>query len=187
MSAACVRVIHGANDGTFDLEGATVDRVRRSLVDAFNVPEDAIAFVNGEQVDPANYRLACQDTLEFCRQAGVKGAGKKNFTEDDLNKLGFAIVGDQAVPIEDAFPDDFYAELRANWPDSSAFKPLAETGRVSKGSYPERFVLQGVHMILDGDHQRPWQEGEKRVSRLVFIGRNLPEEKLRTGFESCVA
>jgi G3E family GTPase len=51
----------------------------------------------------------------------------------------------------------------------------------------ERFVFQGVHMILDGDHQRPWQDGEKRSSRLVFIGRNLPEEKIRKGFESCVA
>jgi G3E family GTPase len=48
-------------------------------------------------------------------------------------------------------------------------------------------VFQGVHMILDGDHQRPWREGEQRNSRLVFIGRNLPEEKIRTGFESCVA
>jgi G3E family GTPase len=51
----------------------------------------------------------------------------------------------------------------------------------------ERFVFQGVHMILDGDHQRPWQASEKRVSRLVFIGRNLPQEKIRKGFEGCVA
>jgi G3E family GTPase len=51
----------------------------------------------------------------------------------------------------------------------------------------ERFVFQGVHMILDGDHQRPWQAGEKRVSRLVFIGRNLPQERIRKGFEGCVA
>jgi len=51
----------------------------------------------------------------------------------------------------------------------------------------ERFVLQGVHMILDGDHQRPWKDGEKRQSRMVFIGRNLPEDKIRQGFESCIA
>ena len=28
---------------------------------------------------------------------------------------------------------------------------------------PERFVFQGVHMILDGDHQRPWKADEKRA------------------------
>jgi G3E family GTPase len=52
---------------------------------------------------------------------------------------------------------------------------------------PDRFVFQGVHMILDGDHQRPWQDGEKRDSRIVFIGRNLPEERIRQGFEACAA
>jgi G3E family GTPase len=51
----------------------------------------------------------------------------------------------------------------------------------------ERFVFQGVHMILDGDHQRAWSEGEKRESRIVFIGRNLPQEKIKTGFEGCLA
>jgi G3E family GTPase len=50
---------------------------------------------------------------------------------------------------------------------------------------PERFVFQGIHMILDGDHQRPWQADEKRESRIVFIGRNLPEEKIRRGFAAC--
>ena len=51
----------------------------------------------------------------------------------------------------------------------------------------DRFVFQGVHMILDGDHQRPWTKGEKRDSRIIFIGRNLPEEKIRQEFERCVA
>ena len=50
----------------------------------------------------------------------------------------------------------------------------------------QRFVFQGVHMILDGDHQRPWKENEKRESRVVFIGRELPEELIRAGFESCI-
>jgi len=51
----------------------------------------------------------------------------------------------------------------------------------------QRFEFQGVHMILDGDHQRPWHKDEKRESRIVFIGRNLPEEKIRHGFEGCMA
>ena len=51
----------------------------------------------------------------------------------------------------------------------------------------ERFVFQGVHMILDGDHQRPWKDGEKRDSRIVFIGRNLPGKAISEGFESCIA
>ncbi len=52
---------------------------------------------------------------------------------------------------------------------------------------PDRYVLQGVHMIMEGDHQRPWKDGEKHESRLVFIGRDLDEEKLRRSFEACQA
>jgi hypothetical protein len=69
---AAVKVIHGANDGSFNLAGSKVSTVRASLVDAFNIPGDAQTFVNGEQVD-ANYTLQSNDTLEFVKQAGVKG------------------------------------------------------------------------------------------------------------------
>jgi G3E family GTPase len=51
---------------------------------------------------------------------------------------------------------------------------------------PRRFVFQGVHMILDGDLQRDWRSDEPRRSKLVFIGRNLEEAAIRTGFEACV-
>ncbi|MDX8541452.1 GTP-binding protein [Mesorhizobium abyssinicae] len=51
----------------------------------------------------------------------------------------------------------------------------------------ERYVIQGVHMIIEGDHQRAWRDGEKHESRLVFIGRELDAERLRKSFEACQA
>ncbi|MBV6623830.1 MAG: GTP-binding protein [Rivularia sp. (in: Bacteria)] len=50
-----------------------------------------------------------------------------------------------------------------------------------------RFVFQGVHMLLDGRPDRPWKENETRKNELVFIGRNLDEAKLREEFKACVA
>jgi len=68
-----VTVIHGANNQKFDnLAGSTVQDIRDTLRDVFNIPQDAQALVNGENVGP-NYRLRAEDTLEFIRQAGVKG------------------------------------------------------------------------------------------------------------------
>ncbi len=52
---------------------------------------------------------------------------------------------------------------------------------------PKRFVVQGVHMIVEGDTQREWKDGEKRISRLVFIGKNLDRAELETAFEACAA
>jgi G3E family GTPase len=50
----------------------------------------------------------------------------------------------------------------------------------------ERFVIQGVHMVIEGGAQRPWKPDEKRDSRLVFIGRGLPKDRLKEEFESCL-
>ncbi len=52
---------------------------------------------------------------------------------------------------------------------------------------PKRFVIQGVHMIVEGDTQRVWRDDEKRVSRLVFIGRNLDRAELEAAFAACAA
>ena len=51
----------------------------------------------------------------------------------------------------------------------------------------DRFVLQGVHMIVEGDHQRPWRDDETRETRLVFIGRNLDRDKIERTFNACRA
>jgi G3E family GTPase len=50
-----------------------------------------------------------------------------------------------------------------------------------------RYVFHGVHMVFDGQLERPWGPDSARRSRLVFIGRNLDRAELEAGFESCVA
>lgn len=48
-----------------------------------------------------------------------------------------------------------------------------------------RYIIQGVHMIVEGEHQRAWRDDEPRASKLVFIGRGLDAQALRAGFEAC--
>lgn len=64
---------------------------------------------------------------------------------------------------------------------------LRAKGILSVAGEDRRLVFQAVHMILEGDLQRPWRDDEVRTSRLVFIGRNLDPEALRAGFEACAA
>jgi G3E family GTPase len=64
---------------------------------------------------------------------------------------------------------------------------LRAKGIVDVKGEDRRLVFQAVHMMLEGDFQRPWREGERRYSRMVFIGRNLDEAALRRGFEACAA
>ena len=64
---------------------------------------------------------------------------------------------------------------------------LRMKGILSMKDDQERYVIQGVHMIVEGNHQRAWKDAEERESRLVFIGRKLDPEALRKGFEACIA
>jgi G3E family GTPase len=105
--------------------------------------------------------------------------GLKHYHDEEMQSV--ALRSDQ--PLD---PDKFFPWVQ----DLVAVEGpqiLRCKGILSFKDDPKRFVFQGVHMILDGDHQRAWGTDEKRDSRIIFIGRNLPEEKIREGFESCVA
>jgi G3E family GTPase len=59
-------------------------------------------------------------------------------------------------------------------------------GVLSVADDDRRFVFQGVHMLFDGQPDRPWKPDEERVNRIVFIGRNLDRDELRRRFVACV-
>ena len=69
-----VKVIHGANDGIFDVAGERVATVQASLSAAFNIPVEAFAFINGMIVGE-QYQLQDQDTVEFTVLDTWKGGG----------------------------------------------------------------------------------------------------------------
>ena len=64
---------------------------------------------------------------------------------------------------------------------------LRMKGIISFAGDDDRFVVQAVHMLLEGDHQRAWKETEDRLTRLVFIGRDLPKDIISDGFAKCRA
>ncbi len=58
-------------------------------------------------------------------------------------------------------------------------------GFISLAGESRRFVFQGVHMLFDGQPDRPWGDTPRR-NQLIFIGRNLDERSIRLGFEACL-
>jgi len=64
---------------------------------------------------------------------------------------------------------------------------LRMKGVLNLAGEARRYVFHGVHMVYDGQLERPWSANAARRSRLVFIGRNLDRAELEAGFESCIA
>jgi G3E family GTPase len=105
--------------------------------------------------------------------------GLKHYHDEEMQSVSMR----SEKPLD---PDKFFPWVQ-NLVQTEGPSILRCKGILSFKNDDDRFVFQGVHMILDGDHQRPWNKDEKRDSRIVFIGRNLPEDKIRQGFESCIA
>lgn len=49
-----------------------------------------------------------------------------------------------------------------------------------------RWVVQGVHRVVEGTRHSPWRDDEERRTRLVFIGRDLDRDELLRGFRACL-
>jgi G3E family GTPase len=105
--------------------------------------------------------------------------GHHHHHSDDIRSLSFTIDGD-------VDPDKFMPWIQ-NLTQVQGPDILRCKGILAFKDEPKRFVFQGVHMLLDGDVQREWKQGETRNSRMVFIGRNLDKTKIADGFQACAA
>ena len=50
-----------------------------------------------------------------------------------------------------------------------------------------KVIFQGVHQLMGSDLGPQWAEGEKRLSKMVFIGIDLPQDIFLQGLEQCLA
>jgi len=105
--------------------------------------------------------------------------GLKHYHDEEMQSL--SLRTDKALD-----PDRFFPWIQ-NLVAQEGRNILRTKGILAFKDDPQRFAFQGVHMMLDGDHQREWRDDEKRESRIIFIGRELPEGMIRKGFEECLA
>ena len=49
-----------------------------------------------------------------------------------------------------------------------------------------KVIFQGVHQLMGSDLGPQWAEGEKRQSKMVFIGIELPRDILEQGLDQCL-
>ena len=97
--------------------------------------------------------------------------------DDDVTSLSF--VSDTPLDM-DKFQDWFGNLLRTKGQDI-----LRSKGILNFKGEEERYVFQGVHMLMDASPMVPWPKGKDRSSRVVFIGRDLDNMNLKEGFDNC--
>ena len=147
------------------------------------VPLDAVlgrnAFDLDRILDLAPEFLDGEDDHEHEHEHDHAHHGLKHYHDEDMQSVSLSIDGD-------IDPEKFMPWLQ-NYVQTEGASILRAKGILAFKNEPKRFVFQGVHMLLDGDLQREWKPQEKRLSRLVFIGRNLKKDEITRGFMSCAA
>lgn len=119
---------------------------------------------------------------------GHKGEAKKgrhhHVHDDRVTSCGFELEGEMDMMKLNGWLSKL---LQERGPDLFRSK-----GILAIAGSNDKHVFQGVHMLLQFSSSaegvgRPWKEGEKRLSKVVFIGKNLKRQELLDGLKGCLA
>ena len=97
--------------------------------------------------------------------------------DDDITSVSF--VSETPLDFE-KFQSWFGTVLQTRGQDI-----LRSKGILDFDGLDERYVFQGVHMLMDGSPMGEWPKDKPKSSRVVFIGRHIENMGLREGFEAC--
>lgn len=96
-----------------------------------------------------------------------------------VSSVGFTIDGELDVGLFNEFMSKLLQEKAADLFRTKGVLNFADQGDT-------KFVFQGVHdQINFGPSDKPWAAGEHRLSKMVFIGKNLDYEGLKGSLTSC--
>jgi len=101
--------------------------------------------------------------------------------EHDYHVTSFSLVSEKPL-----LPEPFFTWIQSV-AQTFGIDMLRMKGIIAFEDDDDRYVMQGIHMLLEGNHQRVWKLDEKRLTRIVFIGRDLPRDTIENGFKQCVA
>lgn len=98
-----------------------------------------------------------------------------------VSSVGFTIEGLLDVKVFNEFMSSLLQTRAADLYRTKGVLAFADQGDT-------KFVFQGVHEQINfGPSDKPWQEGEVRTSKMVFIGKNLDYEFLKTSLEASIS
>lgn len=138
------------------------------------------------------YALFTEHTpAEFDMQV-VRTETQQNMTPLESYELGHSHEHDElvsSVGIENETPVDeqkmeFWLGYLASTKGQDIYRMK---GILHIAGRDERYVFQGVHMILGCRAERLWHPGEKRRNQMVFIGKNLNRQELLADFALCLS
>ncbi|HVR54748.1 MAG TPA: GTP-binding protein [Pseudorhodoferax sp.] len=109
---------------------------------------------------------------------GGHGHGHHHHTDDDVKS--FVFRADRAF--DPAKLEDFLGAVVNIY----GARMLRYKGVLHMQGSERKVIFQGVHQLMGSDLGPAWAEGEPRLSKMVFIGIDLPRDIFLQGLEQCL-
>ncbi len=106
------------------------------------------------------------------------GHGHHHHADDDVKS--FVFKSDRAF--DPAKLEDFLGAIVNIY----GARMLRYKGVLHMQGTERKVIFQGVHQLMGSDLGPAWAEGEPRVSKMVFIGIDLPQDIFLQGLEQCL-
>jgi len=154
---------------------ATIHRTLNSQIDPakiFNLKARELA---------GNFTLPESATHEHSHTHGDHDHDREHHHHHDESVTSFYLSDDRPLDLKkvEAWLSELIRELGSNI--------YRTKGILQIQGQAKRVVFQGVQTMFDAKPDRLWNVGEKKVSQMVFIGKDLDEAKIRRGFSTCIA
>ena len=140
-------------------------------------------FLKDEEHDHADHGHAHHDEHEHapgeqCDHPSHQHGGHHHHHDDDVKS--FVFKSERAF--DPAKLEDFLGAI------VNIYGPrmLRYKGVLNMVGTERKVIFQGVHQLMGSDLGPPWGAGEQRLSKMVFIGIELPQDILLQGLAQCL-
>ena len=118
---------------------------------------------------------------EHCDHPSHAGEGHGHHHHHDDDVKSFVFKSDR--PFDAARLEDFLGAI------VNIYGPrmLRYKGVLNMQGTERKVIFQGVHQLMGSDLGPQWAQGETRISKMVFIGIDLPRDILEQGLDRCLA
>jgi G3E family GTPase len=162
----------------FDLKGFNLNA--KLDIDPDFLNEDAHDHVHGDDCDHPSHQHDHDhgEHGDHPSHDHEKGQGHHHHHDDDVKS--FVFRSDKAF--EPAKLEDFLGAI------VNIYGPrmLRYKGVLNMRGTERKVIFQGVHQLMGSDLGPMWAEGEAKMSKMVFIGIDLPKDILLQGLEQCL-
>jgi G3E family GTPase len=159
----------------FDLKGFNLNA--KLDIDPDFLSDDGHDHVHGEHCDHPSHQH--DHDHEHCTDPSHDhGHGHHHHHDDDVKS--FVFRSERAF--DPAKLEDFLGAI------VNIYGPrmLRYKGVLNMRGTERKVIFQGVHQLMGSDLGPQWAEGESKMSKMVFIGIDLPKDILLQGLEQCL-